>query len=234
LYWPLGAASFALLNQINYFIAPLVLCAAPLYFVLAVGLRWLKRGGWRPWGAVGLLLLLMLPIVQQQLIRCGTSIIELYMTHPLIDNQVASNSFLEWVEYLRRVRMHEAHTPFLQSIQLTSGGQLFQFLPIGMTNVLTAPLPWAVRTLSEGIGSLEMVLWYPLLIGTVWGMFLSLRRGRIEKLLLCMVLLLAVAMALLEGNVGTLFRHRAALWPLLFIFTGIGFTNLLNPQMSDK
>ncbi len=92
-------------------------------------------------------------------------------------------------------------------------GRTLSYLPIGLSYALFAPFPLAARRLQELAAAPEMVGWYLLVVAG----FATLWRERRRWLYLSPIVLaiggLMVVLALAEGNVGTLFRHRAMVVP---------------------
>ena len=71
----------------------------------------------------------------------------------------------------------------------------------------------------------ETFLWYPLFFLAVLGFRISLRDRVTTALFPASVLLVVVtSYALVEGNFGTAYRHRAQIMPLFFVFSGVGLT----------
>ena len=69
----------------------------------------------------------------------------------------------------------------------------------------------------------ETLLWYPLFLLAIKGLRISLR-GRLTNVLIVVAVLVIVvtSYALVEGNFGTAYRHRAQIMPLFFVFSGVG------------
>ena len=106
----------------------------------------------------------------------------------------------------------------------TIGGALL-YIPIGSTYLLFAPFPWDIETTLQATAMGEALLWYPLFLLSILGFRLSLRNRMTTALVPVSVLLVVVSSyALVEGNFGTAYRHRAQIMPLFFIFSGIGFS----------
>lgn len=85
--------------------------------------------------------------------------------------------------------------------------------PFGVAHTLFAPFPWAIRTSSELAAMPDMAVWYLVLGGAVVTLWV---RRRSWDLLFPDALFLGTLLFLLalgEGNVGTLFRHRAMAVP---------------------
>ena len=89
------------------------------------------------------------------------------------------------------------------------------YLPVGLAYVIFAPVPFAARRAQELISAPEMAWWYVLF----WGALFTLwRRRRAWRTLAPLVLVTAglmMVLALTEGNVGTLFRHRGMVVPFV-------------------
>ena len=80
----------------------------------------------------------------------------------------------------------------------------------------------------------EAFLWYPLFLLSILGFRISLRNRGTTVLFPVSVLIVVVSSyALVEGNFGTAYRHRAQIMPLFFIFSGIGLSwikaRVINP-----
>jgi hypothetical protein len=53
-----------------------------------------------------------------------------------------------------------------------------------------------------------------------------LRGGNLNVIPLAVLLIVTTSYALVEGNFGTAYRHRAQIMPLFFIFAGVGIVAL--------
>jgi Dolichyl-phosphate-mannose-protein mannosyltransferase len=111
------------------------------------------------------------------------------------------------------------------SSTLTIGTSL-QYLPLGASFLLFAPFPWAIETPLQLVAMPETLLWYPLFLMAIRGFWLAGRRGDLSRTMIPFSVLLVVtaSYALVEGNFGTAYRHRAQVMPLFFIFSGIGIS----------
>jgi hypothetical protein len=102
-----------------------------------------------------------------------------------------------------------ADTPILQ--------RTLAYLPTGLAYSLFAPFPWAARRYQELLAAPEVLLWYGLLIGAAVSVWRARRRWRSLLTPVVMSLGLLAVLALGEGNVGTLFRHRDMLVPFVVV-----------------
>ena len=99
-------------------------------------------------------------------------------------------------------------------------------LPCAFGHVFFAPFPWSVRRALDLPVVPEMLLWYAALGGSL---FVLLRFRRLWRRLVPLAFFVGGAMlvfALAEGNVGTLFRHRAMVIPFVLILASPALTRL--------
>jgi hypothetical protein len=108
----------------------------------------------------------------------------------------------------------------------TLGGSLL-YLPRGFAFLLFAPFPWALATTLQTAAAPETLLWYPVFLLALLGMRRSVFSGRHLVVIPVSVLLVVTSSyALVEGNFGTAYRHRAQIMPLFFIFSAVGWVAL--------
>lgn len=113
----------------------------------------------------------------------------------------------------------------------TSEGALalrtIRYLPIGLAFVLLAPFPWSIQRTLDLLPMPEMLLWYICLVAASVTLIRERRRWRaLAPVGLFIVGTLAV-LALAEGNVGTLYRHRAMVIPFVIVAASPGLMRLL-------
>jgi hypothetical protein len=103
-----------------------------------------------------------------------------------------------------------------------------EHLPTGVAHVLGAPTPWSVSRLKDLPFIPEMTAWYVMFILAVFGLVTSFKADW-RRLLLPILFTGSIicVLGLVEGNVGTIFRHRAMLMPTTFVAAGMGLTWLL-------
>jgi hypothetical protein len=91
---------------------------------------------------------------------------------------------------------------------------------VGLRYMLVEPIPWANRggRLAR-LAGIEMIVWYPMLLLAGAGVTVAVRR-RIRALAFPVTFGVGIvtAYALVEGNLGTAFRHRGeAVWPIALL-----------------
>lgn len=105
----------------------------------------------------------------------------------------------------------------------TSEGAL-SALPIGLVNLLLAPFPWQVGSLTQGLTMPEMILWWGSLPFLISGLFYTVKtRFRESVSILFFTLILSLTYALYQGNLGTIYRQRSQIQVFLLLFTAVGF-----------
>jgi hypothetical protein len=95
----------------------------------------------------------------------------------------------------------------------TVGQRTLAHLPRGLLYVLYAPFPWDARRLVDLATIPEMLLWYLAVPAAAYSLWRARARWQLHAPLVMFLLGTAGLMALAEGNVGTLFRHRAMIIP---------------------
>lgn len=108
-------------------------------------------------------------------------------------------------------------------------------LPRGLSVMLLEPYPWqATANVRVMLALAEHVIWYPVLVLAVVGTWQA--RRRLETLAFPVFAAAGViAMyALVEGNFGTAFRHRAEATWALWLLAGVGAAHLLAARRAEK
>ena len=138
---------------------------------------------------------------------------------------VGPDGLLETAQALRIGLQQNATSAFGVGAETRTIGGALRYIPIGSTYLLFAPFPWAIATTLQATAMREALVWYPLFLLSILGLRISFRNRVIRALFPVSVLLVIVSSyALVEGNFGTAYRHRAQIMPLFFIFSGIGLS----------
>ncbi|MCK5651316.1 MAG: hypothetical protein KAJ42_08065, partial [Gemmatimonadetes bacterium] len=97
------------------------------------------------------------------------------------------------------------------------------FLPVGISFLLFAPFPWAIESTLQASAAPETLLWYPLFLAALAGMrYGVVKAGNLNVIPLAVLIVVTTSYALVEGNFGTAYRHRAQIMPLFFVFSSAG------------
>ena len=92
-----------------------------------------------------------------------------------------------------------------------------RYLPVGLAYALFAPFVWEIGRRADVLTLPEMLVWYGLVVGTLWTMWRHRARWRSLSPLFLYAGGVILVLALVEGNVGTLFRHRAMAIPATIV-----------------
>lgn len=149
--------------------------------------------------------------------------------------QVPAETPFEAVASIREQMMTGASSSFGEQLDPSTPTGALLALPVGLVYLLFAPFPWAVSSLLQLLTLPEVLLWYALVPFTLVG----LRRAWSDapREILIPIGILAVVLstyALVEGNIGTAYRHRAQIMPLLFLFTAGGISRILARRRSRR
>lgn len=102
-----------------------------------------------------------------------------------------------------------------------------KFLPTGLVDFLLRPFPWEPGSAVAVLTRPETVVYYILIVPAVLGILLALRRNAAVALPLVIFLgIEAVGYALVISNLGTVYRERAPLLLILFVFVGVAIEEL--------
>ncbi len=132
---------------------------------------------------------------------------------------------LETAQTLRSGLQRGATSAFGVGAETETVGAAIQYIPIGASYLLFAPFPWDVGTPLQRAAMPETLLWYPVFLCALLGLRIAIRNRVASAFIPVSVLLVVVSSyALVEGNFGTAYRHRAQIMPLFFIFSGVGLS----------
>jgi hypothetical protein len=123
-------------------------------------------------------------------------------------------------------------TPAAWGIELTEA-QALRFLVRAAVSFIVTPLPWEMASLSELAFFPEHVLWWLIVACVPIGCVAGWRRDRkATALFLGFALPTAAALAVTNGNVGTLLRLRGLVTPLLIWLAALGMLTLLEHALA--
>jgi hypothetical protein len=99
------------------------------------------------------------------------------------------------------------------------------YLPRGIAYALFAPFPWSIQRPIDALVIPDVLVWYVLMVGAGWSVVARRDRWRLYLPLVLFVCLMIGLYSLVEGNLGTLYRHRViTLVPLVAALAGCGLS----------
>jgi 4-amino-4-deoxy-L-arabinose transferase-like glycosyltransferase len=138
---------------------------------------------------------------------------------------IRPEGLLEQAQVLRGGLQRDATSAFGVGADTRTVGAAIQYIPIGAAFLLFAPFPWDIATALQAAAMPETLLWYPLFLCALLGFRISVKNRATGVFVPVSVLLVVVSSyALVEGNFGTAYRHRAQIMPLFFVFSGVGLS----------
>ena len=115
---------------------------------------------------------------------------------------------------------------------------IFKFLNIAFINVvyfIFTPFPWQLVSRERIIAFPQVVLWYTLLMLSIFGFAeLVLNRFRIAFLLAAVLIVGITINSLAEGNIGAAFRHRDMYTPIFIVVASAMLRNLIDGEKAWK
>jgi len=133
------------------------------------------------------------------------------------------------IEYIYKMRTYRAYgnTAFLSNLDITNPAIFMFFAPIALLVAWLAPFPWQIGSMSQIAVMPEMLLYYMLLPAMFLGWrFIMKHKVREGGIIIVYIFIMMLVLAFIEGNIGTLFRHRAMVLPFMFILVGIGLDKM--------
>ncbi len=151
----------------------------------------------------------------------GLGVVLLFQ-HGAVSERAVSHLSLEAMSKVRQ-DMATGGSAFLDNVDISTPGRALAFLPLGVAYFLFSPFPWQITSALKLFSLPEMLLIYALTPAMWRGIRHTLRTRFREALqVLLLTALLTVSYALGEGNVGTLYRHRAQAILFYLMFAGVG------------
>ncbi len=206
-----------LLFSLRQFAAQLVAVAAVVALVVSSGPARRLGSGAHPWHTVGASIAVLVVLV-----------LALGVLFPPLGARVYALTGLGQLAHLR----HEFGLGARSVTNIDPGiGTLagaLRFLPFGVIDFMLRPFPWEPGSDLAVLTRPETIAYYILLAPAVLGVIASLRRT--PALALPLVTYLAIGMVgygLVISNLGTLYRERAPLVLVLFVFIGVAVDVLL-------
>jgi hypothetical protein len=136
----------------------------------------------------------------------------------------------QWVESAsfeaisqQRSFMASGGSAFRPEVDISTPLRGLQFFPLGLAFFLFSPFPWQVGSALSIMTLPEQLVWYALLPMVVaGGLYLVRERYQAVGPLLVFLALTTSIYALVEGNAGTAYRHRAQVLVFFLILASVG------------
>jgi hypothetical protein len=137
--------------------------------------------------------------------------------------ELAAEQNLEAVDQARS-QLATGDSAYHSEADVSTASGALRFLPVGLAYFLLAPAPWQVWNTRQLLTLPEMLAWYALLPFVALGAATALRERFAAALpVASFALLTTLSYALVEGNLGTAYRHRAQVLVPLLVFGAVGW-----------
>jgi len=133
-------------------------------------------------------------------------------------------SFLEWLYKMRTYRAYGG-SAFLTGLDFTNLLVFASFAPTALIIAWLAPFPWQLGSALQIMAVPEMLIYYSLIVPMFLGIkFVLKNKFREGGIIVIYIFVMLFVLAFIEGNIGTLFRHRALVLPFMLILVGVGLS----------
>jgi 4-amino-4-deoxy-L-arabinose transferase-like glycosyltransferase len=147
-----------------------------------------------------------------------------YINEKSAYNIFGFKSVFDFLDYHRGVRAY-GNLQFFRNFDISNPLSALSFVPLGLIFAVFSPFPWQLGSAMQIMAVPETLIFYILFPCTLRGIAFALKKRFEESILILTIIgIMLIFLSLVEGNSGTLFRHRAVVFYLIFIFTAMGIT----------
>lgn len=151
------------------------------------------------------------------------------------ENQLSEFTNLERIQVARGAMATEAGSGFGEDLDVSTSEGAISALPIGLSYLMLSPFPWEIENFRQALTLPEMIVWWSFLPLIVIGLWYSLRYKLKRSIgILLFILMLSLGYSVLQGNVGTTYRHRAQLQVFYFMFVAAGVVLLQEKRKNSQ
>lgn len=119
-----------------------------------------------------------------------------------------------------------ADSGFASDADVSTVGGALSLLPIGLAYFFLAPFPWQIGSFQQSLAIPEVLYFYTLVPGILAGIGFLFRKKLADSMgVLLVAMTVTFGYAIGQGNVGTLYRHKAQVIGFYYAFAAIGMEN---------
>lgn len=116
-----------------------------------------------------------------------------------------------------------ADSGFASDADVSTVGGALSLLPVGLTYFFFAPFPWQIGSIRQSLAIPEALYFYTLVPGIITGALFLFRKRLSDSIgVLLVTMTVTFGYAIGQGNVGTLYRHKAQVIGFYYAFAAIG------------
>lgn len=125
----------------------------------------------------------------------------------------------------QRQYMAVGGTAFRPDVDVSTPLRGLQYLPVGLAFFLLSPFPWQIGSALSLMTLPEQLVWFGLMpFVATGGIYLVQHRYNVVGPILTFLVLTTSVYAMVQGNAGTAYRHRAQVMVFLLIMAAVGLT----------
>ena len=142
-----------------------------------------------------------------------------------IGEKFVSQASLADIQRMRDGGAIGARTAYMTDVDISTPQGALLFLPLGIAYFLFSPFPWQIGGIRHLLPLPEMLYWYSLIPVIFFAMRRLLKDNfQVAIVVLVSTIVLTVSYGLGSSNVGTAYRHRGQVMPLLLAVAAAGLT----------
>ena len=116
-----------------------------------------------------------------------------------------------------------AESGFASDADVSTLAGALSLLPVGLTYFFFAPFPWQLGSIRQSLAIPETLFFYTLIPGIITGVLFLFRKRMADSIgVLLVTMTVTFGYAIGQGNVGTLYRHKAQVTGFYYAFAAIG------------
>lgn len=144
------------------------------------------------------------------------------LLEPLMIKMIGETTILKFIAANREIRAY-GNLAIMTGFNISNPMDVLLFLPIAVTYAWFSPFPWQIGSAAQITALPEMLIFYLLVPPLLKGISYCWKNKFSETFPLIFFMVFTMLMlGYVEGNSGTLFRHKSAIFYLIFIFISIG------------
>ncbi|MBI4620226.1 MAG: glycosyltransferase family 39 protein [Desulfobacterales bacterium] len=144
------------------------------------------------------------------------------LLEPLVIKLTGETTILKFIAEGRRLKAY-GNLAIMPGFSMSNPMDALLFLPIALTYAWFSPFPWQIGSVAQITALPEMLLFYLLVPPFLKGISYCWKNKFRETFpLIFFMVFIMLMLGYVEGNSGTLFRHKSPILCLIFIFISIG------------
>ena len=188
-------------------------------------------------GGIALAFLIVRPRLALAALVAAAIVVPVVLTRGTVEDRIVNGlreaAKTNWGQVNTRGYVYQILAPRLyehrNNIDSMTARETIEFVVSGFVSYVVVPTPWQIQSRAAASFLPEQTVWYALAVLAPIGFIVGLRRDPIVTSVLVAYAAIAVTLvALTNGNIGTLVRHRGLALPYIVWFSALGATKVLS------